>query len=293
MKRLIASFFCVLMVASTAMAQGQFQEVRGQMIYQQGYILVVGESEAGQSRFKAKRAATVIAQQRMLETVKGLNLVGQTTVQDGMLVSNTIRTDVAGFLQGAQVVGEEYVSGEGYARVALRLNLHGSNSVYSTLAPTILAPPPALKVEPMPQFQPVTAATPAPATPAPAAPAETPAAVPAKPVSYDGLIVIVQGSGFKPALANRIITEKRDILFEPSKVSPQMLIERGCGGYTTTEEKAKALLDSWGSKSPLIVKCVGVQKGTEAVVSVKDATVIFEQNQKTNMLPQAKVVFVL
>ena len=72
-----------------------------------------------------------------------------------------------------------------------------------------------------------------------------------------------------------------------------MLIERGCGGYTTTEAKAKALLASWGSKNPLIVKCTKVMKSTEAVVSVQDATAIFEQNQKTNMLPQAKVVFVL
>lgn len=282
MKRLIAGFFCVLMVASVSMAQDNFKEVRGQMVFQQGYIQVVGESESGQTRFKAKRAATVLAQQRMLETVKGLNLVGQTTIQDGMLVSNTIRTDVSGFLQGAQVVDEQYIAGEGYARVILRLNLHGSNSLFSAMAPTLRKPPAELKVEVLPEFKPQVAAAPA-----------APAAAPATPVTFDGLIVIVEGVGFKPALANRIITEKRDILFEPSKVIPQMLIERGCGGYTTTEDKAKALLASWGSKSPLIVKCIAVEKGTEAVVSVKDATVIFEQNQKSNMLPQAKVVFVL
>ncbi len=282
MKRLIAGFFCVLMVASVAMAQDNFKEVRGQMVFQQGYIQVVGESESGQTRFKAKRAATVLAQQRMLETVKGLNLVGQTTIQDGMLVSNSIRTDVSGFLQGAQVVEELYIAGEGYARVTLRLNLYGSNSLFSTMAPTLQKPPAELKVEVLPEFKPQVATAPA-----------APAAAPAEPVTFDGLIVIVEGVGFKPALANRIITEKRDILFEPSKVTPQMLIERGCGGYTTTEDKAKALLASWGSKSPLIVKCIKVEKGTEAVVSVKDATVIFEQNQKSNMLPQAKVVFVL
>jgi len=123
---------------------------------------------------------------------------------------------------------------------------------------------------------------------------QPPAAVPAPmPKVFDGLIVIVEGTGFKPALANRIITENQDVLFEPSKVLPRMLIERGCGSYTTTQAKAEALLGSWGSKTPLVVKCTKVVKGTEAVVSVKDATVIFEQNQKTNMLPQAKVVFVL
>ncbi|MGE4194223.1 MAG: hypothetical protein AB7E51_12600 [Pseudodesulfovibrio sp.] len=277
MKRIAAIVVCVLMLASTAMAQDQFESVSTPPeIFQAGYIQVVGESETGQSRYKAKRAAKVVAQRDLVEVIKGLNLIGGTSVGDGMLEVDAIRTSVKGFLQGAVVVGEEYVTGEGYARVALRLNLRGENSLYNSLVPTLQQPPAALKVEKLPEFKPQAAAAPAP-----------------QPVTYDGLIIVVEGTGFKPALANRIIAENQNILFEPSKVSPQMLIERGCGGYTTTEIKAKTLLQSWGSTSPLVVKCVKVQKGTEAVVSVQDATVIFEQDQKSNILSQAKVVFVL
>jgi len=276
MKRIVAIAFCVLMLASTAFAQGQFQAVNTPpAIFENGYIQVVGESEAGQSRYQAKRAAKVVAQRDLVEIIKGLNLIGGTTVGEGMLQVDSIQTTVKGFLQGAVVVGEEYVTGEGYARVALRLNLRGSNSLYDTLAPTLQQPPAQLNVPQMPAFQPQAVA------------------VPAQPQIFDGLIIVVEGTNFKPALANRIITESNDVLFEPSKVSPKMLIERGCGGYTTTQAKAKALLASWGSKNPLVVKCSKVMKNTEAVVSVQDATTIFEQNQKTNMLPQAKVVFVL
>lgn len=282
MKRLIASFVCVLLFATAANAQEQYPEVKAQAaIYEQGFIQVIGESEAGQTRFKAKRAAKVVAQRDMLEIVKGLNLIGGTTVQDGMIASSTIQTTVKGFLQGAVVVHEEYMQGEGYARVVLRMPLRGEQSIYSSMAPVIKQPPAELKVEPLPEFKPVEQA---------AAPAPTPKE---EPKPYDGLILIVEGTGFKPALANRIVTEDQNILFEPSKVSPQMLIERGCGGYTTTEDKAKALLATWGSKNPMIVKCSKVKKGTEAVVTVEDATAIFEQNSKNNMLPQAKVVFVL
>lgn len=277
MKRIAVIAFCMLMLASTAFAQDRFQAVdTPSAIFESGYIQVVGESEAGQSRYKAKRAAKVVAQRDLVEIIKGLNLIGGTTVGDGMLEVDSIKTTVQGFLQGAVVVGEEYVPGEGYARVALRLNLRGGNSLYDSLVPTLQNPPAALKVQAMPEFKPKEAVAPAP-----------------QPKTYDGLIVVVEGTGFKPALANRIITESQDILFEPSKVSPRMLIERGCGGYTTTQDKAKALLASWGSAAPLVVKCVKVMKGTEAVISVKDATLIFEQDQKTNMLPQAKVVFVL
>ena len=276
MKRMIAFVFCLLMLASTAFAQGQFQTVNTpQTIFENGYIQVVGESEAGQSRYKALRAAKVVAQRDLVEIVKGLELVGGTTVNDGMLAVDTINTTVRGFLQGAVVVGEEYVNGEGYARVAMRLNIRGQNSLYGSLASALQQPPAQLNIPELPAFQP-----------------QAPAVAP-QPQVYDGLIIMVEGVGFKPALANRIITESNDVLFEPSKVSPQMLIERGCGGYTTTQDKAKALLASWGSKNPLVVKCSKVVKSTEAVVSVEDATTIFEQNQKTNMLPQAKVVFVL
>lgn len=277
MKRCVAAILCTLLMASAALAQGNFQTVdTPPAIFENGYIQVVGESEAGQSRYKARRAAKVVAQRDLVEIVKGLNLIGASTVNDGMLASDQIQTTVKGFLRGAVVVGEEYVNGEGYARIALRLSLRGKNSLYDSLAPTLQQPPAALNVPQLPEFKPQEAVTPAP-----------------QPQTYDGLIVVVEGTGFKPALANRIITENRDILFEPSKVSPQMLIERGCGGYTTTQDKAKALLASWGSKSPLVIKCTKVMKNTEAVVSVQDATTIFEQNQKTNMLPQAKVVFVL
>ena len=277
MKRIAAIAVCLLLLASTAFAQGGLQAVDSPAaIFENGYIQVVGESATGQSQYAAKRAAKVVAQRDLVEIVQGLNLIGASTVQDGMLASDQVQTTVKGFLRGAVVVGEEYIPGEGYARVALRINLRGNNSLYDTLAPTLRQPPAALKVPQMPAFQPVQAAAPAP-----------------KAVAYDGLIIIVEGAGFKPALANRIITEQQDILFEPSKVSPQMLIERGCGGYTTTEDKAKTLLATWGSKNPLVVKCVKVVRGTEAVVSPDDATTIFEQNQKSNILSQAKVVFVL
>ena len=39
---------------------------------------------------------------------------------------------------------------------------------------------------------------------------------------------------FRPALVNRILTEKKEVFFEPSRVSNNYLIERGCGGTLRT-----------------------------------------------------------
>ncbi|WP_320175207.1 hypothetical protein [Maridesulfovibrio sp.] len=318
MKKLLLALTAVVLFAGSAVAGEKIVEVVNQdEVFQKGYIQVIGESEAGQSRYRAKRAAEVVAQRRMLEIFQGLRLSGQTTVRDGMLTSEKVRTTVEGTLRGAVPCGESFDRTEGYARVCLRLNLHGHDSVYSAFDEIILKEPEALKVRDIPAFKPETL----PEIVVPAveekkeevvAKVEAPSEVVEKvevpvqttePASekiqeavatpVDGIIVDVRDFDFKPALVNRILTEKNEVLFDPSKVLNQVLIERGCGGYTTDLQKARALLESWGSKSPMVLKGKTVQNVTDAVVSVDDASTVFAYDQKYNLLAQARVVFVL
>ena len=324
MKKLLLALTAVVLFASSAVAGERIVEVvNADEVFQRGYIQVIGESEAGQSRYRAKRAAEVVAQRRMLEIFQGLRLSGKTTVRDGMLSSDRIRTTVKGTLRGAVPCGESFDRTEGYARVCLRLNLHGNDSVYGAFDEIIRKEPEALNIRNIPAFKPETL----PAIIAPvvedkkeevAAKVETPVKeeAPAKvaekveaPVQttetasqkiqeavatpVDGIIVDVRDFDFKPALVNRILTDKNEVLFDPSKVLNQVLIERGCGGYTTDLQKARALLESWGSKSPMVLKGKTVQNVTDAVVSVDDAATVFAYDQKYNLLAQERVVFVL
>ncbi|WP_421902447.1 hypothetical protein [Maridesulfovibrio sp.] len=323
MKKLLLALTAVVLFAGSAVAGEKIVEVvNADEVFQKGYIQVIGESEAGQSRYRAKRAAEVVAQRRMLEIFQGLRLSGKTTVRDGMLTSEKVRTTVDGTLRGAVPCGESFDRTEGYARVCLRLNLHGHDSVYSAFDEIILKEPKELKIREIPAFKPETL----PEIVAPVvekkeevvAKVEAPSEVVEKvevpekveppvqttePASdkiqqavatpVDGIIVDVRDFDFKPALVNRILTEKNEVLFDPSKVLNQVLIERGCGGYTTDLQKARALLESWGSKSPMVLKGKTVQNVTDAVVSVEDASTVFAYDQKYNLLAQARVVFVL
>ncbi|OEU68765.1 MAG: hypothetical protein BA863_06480 [Desulfovibrio sp. S3730MH75] len=309
MKKTILTILAFCMLAGTALAQDRIVEVvRPDQIFEKGYIQVIGESEAGQSRYRAKRAAEVVAQRRLLEIFQGLRLTGKTTVRDGMLSSDAIRTKVQGTLRGAAPCGEDFDRTEGYARVCLRLNLHGNDSVYSAFQDIIIKSPKELTLREMPSFKSEIGLADIHIVPGPAA--NTVAPAPSKEgiqttapaadkieaavaVPVDGIIVDVRDFDFKPALVNRILTEKNEVLFDPSKVLNQVLIERGCGGYTTDLQKAKALLESWGSKSPMILKGQSVQNVTDAVVSATDASAVFAYDQKYNILANAKVVFVL
>lgn len=320
MKKLLFAILAVMLFAGSALAGEKIIEVvHPDDVFQKGYIQVIGESEAGQSRYRAKRAAEVVAQRRLLEIFQGLRLSGKTTVRDGMLTSERIKTSVEGTLRGAAPCGESFDRTEGYARVCLRLNLHGQDSVYSAFDDIILKSPEELKMREIPAFKPekdtLPEVLPLPEVPEQQVKAETPAvpqqtaAVEEKPIPtteeaadkiqeavktpIDGIIVDVRNFDFKPALVNRILTENNEVLFDPSKVLNQVLIERGCGGYTTDLQKARALLESWGSKSPVVLKGKTVQNVTDAVVSTEDAAAVFAYDQQYNLLAQARVVFVL
>lgn len=285
-------------------------------IFEEGYIQVVGVSEEGQSRYQAMRAATVVAQRDLLEIMEGLRLSGQTTVRDGMLQSDDIRTSISGFLRGAMKCGEKYHSDRRYAEVCMKLNIRGKGGLYDVILPLIKEnkiqrvtpelPTDVYKPKLIPkvvgtevvqetvqQKVPGVGGKPAIVTETVTETAAVVKQVPPPAVIFDGLIVDVRDFKFRPALVNTVVTDGEKVVFDPSKILSAILVERGCGGFTTDPGKAKALLESWGSKKPMIIKGVGVVKMTNAKVSPDDAAAIYLSDQKSNLLANAKVVFLL
>ena len=318
MKRilLLVSFIAGLFfLVAGAWAEDVWESVKDPVkVFEEGYIQVVGISEEGQSRYAALRAATVVAQRDLLEILQGLRLYGETTVKSGMLQSDEIRTTIEGFLKGAVKCGEKYNRDSRHGEVCMRLYIRGKGGLYDVILPLIkenkLEPvkktyyepkmipkvisetPGQVKKEPEPVQQQET-------KPAEEVKQEQPATKPVvvapseivKP--FDGLIVDVRDFQFRPALVNTILTDNNEIVFDPAKILSSVLVERGCGGFTTDPGKAEALLESWGSKNPVTLKCIGVVKMTSAKISVDDAAVVYVNDKNSHLLAQAKVVFLL
>jgi hypothetical protein len=110
---------------------------------------------------------------------------------------------------------------------------------------------------------------------------------------YDCIIIDATEHGFRPALINRVYTGKGEVLYDPSKISQKILVEKGCGEYANSIPKARSALETRGAKNPLIIKAVGTTNPTDLQVSDDDAVKIFSANQKTPFLTEAKVAFVL
>ena len=219
----------------------------------------------------ARRAAQVRAYAALLEVVQGVHISGTTTVNDVMFGSEVVKARVEGVLKGAQIIKEEYDPTREIATAYVRISVRGLGSVTEALLPDLTTTPPP-----------------------PGSMHYTPPALPVPPAQpADGLIVDVRERRFRPALLNRILSIQGEILYDPSKIAHDILVEQGSGGYTTDVGKAKALLSERGSRNPLTVQAAGVARTTDVQVSQTDAATIFAANQQTNFLEGAKVVFVM
>ena len=132
-KCLTLSVIVICFLGIFAGAMDAQEKKPGQINWVEGYISAVGEGTATPSGNKVKdqlravRAATILAQRALLETVKELKIDSETKVQNRMVQEDVINTRIEGTIQGAEIVKQD-VRWEGdtpIATVELRICLSG------------------------------------------------------------------------------------------------------------------------------------------------------------------------
>ncbi len=249
--------------------------------FSQEVILFYGEgfgnpahANPAQRETMAKRAAVVVAQRSLAEYLEGFALVGDTLVKDGSINYDVIRTSVAAYIRGAQVVFQDYNKDTDKAIAIIKVGLRGPKGFGTMIYDKLMSDPrlskdlatrePTFKPEPVPLDE-----------------------------SYDGLIVDATEQNFRPAFYNRLFTVKGEVLYDPAKVNKKILDEQGCGEYVNSVEKARIALAGRGVKNPLIVKAEVAVTYSDLKLSNEDAVKVFSANQKSNFFSSAKVAFVL
>ena len=129
----IASILVFCLIWISGQEPGAEEKKKGQVNWVEGYVSASGEGTATPSgnkvkdQLRATRAATLLAQRALLETVKGVRIDSVTTVENKMVQEDVIKTRVEGTVQGAEVV-KQNVRWEGerpIATVEMRLCLGG------------------------------------------------------------------------------------------------------------------------------------------------------------------------
>lgn len=103
----------------------QYFEAQGQSV-----LDTVRFKNPAQARAMATRGAVVVAQRNLLEIIKGVSIVGETTVEDMITTSDKISSKVEGVIKGATQVGDATLK-DGLVTVTMRVPIY---------APTGIAP---------------------------------------------------------------------------------------------------------------------------------------------------------
>jgi len=261
----------------------------GKVDWTNGVVMVLGigappanAANAAQARAMAKRAAIVVAQRNLLETLKGVRVDSETLVENFITTSDKIRTAVQGIIRGASEMKTQYMS-DGSVEVTIGVKLAGP--LAEELLPKPAGPPQPV-VPPAPPAAPSTSA--APTTP-------SAAAVPLGPSGpiLTGLVVDSRGLNVRPAMVPRILNEEGREVYGSAFVKRDYAIQQGMAGYS--KELAAAQANPRVTNNPLTVKGVrtsGTSK-TDVVISNADAATIHSAGANLSFLEKCRVMIVV
>jgi hypothetical protein len=244
----------------------------GKVDWTTGIITAVGigappaqPANAAQARAMAERAAQVVALRNLLEAVKGVRVDSTTTVENFMVSSDIIKTEVSGFIQGAMPVDKKYMS-DGSVEVTVGMRLTGA------LADALL---------------PKGAAT-------PMTPATAPGGTPAAPGQfYTGLIIDARGLGVRPAMAPKILNEDGKEVYGSAWINRDYAVREGMVGYLKDPTAAQA--NPRVTDKPMMVKAIKVSGDArvDTVISNADAATIQSASQNLSMLEKCRVIILV
>jgi hypothetical protein len=244
----------------------------GKVDWTTGMITAVGigappaqSANAAQARAMAERAAQVVALRNLLEAVKGVTVDSTTTVENFMVSSDIIKTEVSGFIQGAMPIDKKYMS-DGSVEVTIGMRITGA------LADTLLP-----KGSAMPQ----TLAT---------IPGGTPQT---QGQLYTGLIVDARGLGVRPAMAPKILNEDGKEVYGSAWINRDYAVREGMVGYL--KDPAAAQTNPRVTDKPMIVKAIKVSGDArvDTVISNADAAALQSASQNLSMLEKCRVIILV
>ena len=194
-------------------------------------------------RAQSKRAATVDAYRNLLESVKGVEVEGGTTINNLMLDAggDTVSTHVKGVVNGARVVDTQYVNGG--CIVTVQMPIFGSgNSLAKAVMPRNTSvesfPAPVKNVEPTVTAVRVNVAV---GNNVPLIPAQPTQVAPKGRAygQYTGLIVDCRGLGLSPCMSPVLRDDGGTPIYGYKNIDPDKVNEVGMVAYTSNPANAR------------------------------------------------------
>lgn len=234
----------------------------------------------GAGRAMAQRAAFTVAVRNLLETVKGVRIDSVTLVENYMVQNDVIKSQVSGFVRGAQVE-QTTAMPDGGVEVLVKAPLWGVNSLYDPFLDQM-----GVQDQTLPPEQDGEGST--------------------------GLVIDARGLGVKPACFPTVLDDKGDVVFGPKTVDRATAQKDGMVHYVAAPKGAD-LSSLFGDSAYIIrpvqaappaqpregrkpLKLKGVDKAgalkANIIISSEDAKKIREDASLVVALKRSKVTVV-
>ncbi|GBE29290.1 MAG TPA: hypothetical protein ENH10_01795 [Bacteroidetes bacterium] len=210
------------------------------------------------------RAAELDALRQILETIKGIRINSETTVEEFMLDSDRIRTQIEGVAKNFRRVGDPVYQSDGSIELTVEMDITGQGMLLErviygdgeTAAPLYDTAPPGSSV-------------------------------------YTGLIVDARGLGVRPALAPVIKDEAGQVIYGERYVERDWLIKHGMAEYA--KDLATARNNDRVGSNPLVIKAIRAEGSnrTDVTVSSQNAALLHAVERHLTFLQQARVIFLV
>jgi len=186
------------------------------------------KTPAGQARAMAQRAAHVVALRNLLEIVKGVRVDSATLVENYMVTSDVIKTQVSGFVKGAQITKTDFQT-DGGVEVTVRMPLWGTDSLITAFMNEKSVKPQDIPAGPMSEE------------------------------GFTGLVIDARGVGVKPAFFPVILDQTGMVLYGPDMVDRSIAEKEGLAGYQTLPKNAE--LSAVFGEGARVIRPVAVAAG--------------------------------
>jgi hypothetical protein len=206
----------------------------------------------------------------LLRLVETTLLDSETTVQDGMLESDRIRTKIKGKIRHVQMVGAPRYMSDGSVNVTMKMQMREVVKV--------LAEDPGIKAFSAPQeIQ----------TPQALGSASTASGV------FTGLLIDARGTEISPALSPKVLNEDGDVIYGFADVDRQFSLEQGMMGYLKDPQAARS--NERIKDRPFEIKALhsSGKNNADLVISNADGVRLRQMNREQSFLREARVMVVL
>lgn len=228
----------------------------------------------GSAKAMAREAAITIAERNLLKVVQGVHITSETTVENLVLTSDIIKTNLEGVLIGAVVVQEVDLN-DGSYKVVVAMPLLGEQGV----AKAIDLPKQVEDAAPTKEV--ILADLPAPTM---------------LKGNFTGLLIDCRGLKVSPAMAPVVYGPDDEAIYPRSDVNINEMIANGLVAYYNSAEIA--IKAGRVGNRPLIIKASSIKKAangwnTSPILTQADSARILAEDARTGFITKLAVGFII